>query len=298
MVNGLAIAIALCSAACQDTKTETINAGKDKAQRDERTVAVQKNTEEQRHASTQPAEVKRDTTTHASTEIETAHAKGSDAVKNTTEPEAKKEIQPFAGVVVKADEKTVELAGKVCLREGWLEQVACSPRTREHEALVAIGAKPSEIHQAMLMAGLVNGHPGTWTMEGEELKTNPPTGDALEVRVRYTDEAGKVVEHPVADWMRGQPGNHEFPKDKRWIFAGSKFVKNPKYMGEGEHYAADMSGSIVGLVTFGDELVALSEVLSDQESVQAPEWEVRTEAMPAVGTAVTLILKGVPKAGE
>ena len=66
---------------------------------------------------------------------------------------------------------------------------------------------------------------------------------------------------------------------------------NPKAMGPGEHYVADESGSIIGLVTFGDEVIGFSRVLADQDAVQEPEWEVNTAAIPPMGTSVTLVLK-------
>ena len=54
---------------------------------------------------------------------------------------------------------------------------------------------------------------------------------------------------------------------------------------------ADSSGSIVGLVTFGDEVVGLSRVLADETSVQPQAWEANPERMPAIGTKVVLILR-------
>jgi hypothetical protein len=62
-------------------------------------------------------------------------------------------------------------------------------------------------------------------------------------------------------------------------------------MGPGEHYVADQTGSIIGLVTFGDETVGFEQVLADQQDVQPLEWQVRTEHVPPPGTPVTLILR-------
>ena len=53
-----------------------------------------------------------------------------------------------------------------------------------------------------------------------------------------------------------------------WMFAGSGFVRDSAAP-SGERYAADLSGSVVGLVTFGDEMLAWPEVMSDQEAVEA-----------------------------
>ena len=59
-------------------------------------------------------------------------------------------------------------------------------------------------------------------------------------------------------------------------------------------YLADESGSVVGLVTFGDEVVALQEVLPDRVAVQPAHFQARTEAMPDEGTPVTLWLLAGP----
>jgi hypothetical protein len=67
-------------------------------------------------------------------------------------------------------------------------------------------------------------------------------------------------------------------------------------MGPGEHYVADMTGSIIGLVTFGDETIGFSRVLSDQESVQEPVWEAATEHLPEPATPVTIIVRRWPDA--
>jgi hypothetical protein len=62
-------------------------------------------------------------------------------------------------------------------------------------------------------------------------------------------------------------------------------------MGPGEHYVADRTGSIVGIVTFGDETIACDEVRSDKADVDAPQWQARTERMPEPGTQVKLVIR-------
>jgi hypothetical protein len=62
-------------------------------------------------------------------------------------------------------------------------------------------------------------------------------------------------------------------------------------MGPGEHYVADMTGSIIGLVTFGDEVVGFARVMPDSADVSEPVWEVDPERVPPIGTPVTLILR-------
>jgi len=51
-----------------------------------------------------------------------------------------------------------------------------------------------------------------------------------------------------------------------------------------------MTGSIIGLVTFGDEMIGFSKVRSDQDAVQEPIWEVNSENVPEMETRVTVII--------
>ncbi len=88
-------------------------------------------------------------------------------------------LRPFAGIVVRLDEATVEVQAWTCLEAGWLEQVACSPNSREHESLVVVKAKPSEIHAALLLAGFEPGSPGTWSYIDDALQFTQPAGDRL-----------------------------------------------------------------------------------------------------------------------
>jgi hypothetical protein len=249
------------------------------------------------------------TSAGATTSARSGRADSSSATKAppSKSPETKTEprmLRPFEGITVILDEvnrSRVEVAARVCLDEGFLEQVACAPRSREHESLLVVTpGRPNQVHAALLMAGFNAGRPGQWLYEESKIKTAPPTGDKLDVWVRYSDASGKVREHPVRQWIRGAvriigdnqppPDYPEFPAIP-WVFGGSATEANPPFMGPGEHYVADMTGSIIGLVTFGDEIIGLSQVLSDQEDVQAPVWEVNSETIPPMGTNVTLILK-------
>ena len=198
-------------------------------------------------------------------------------------------LEPFEGITVRPDVPVVEIEAWSCLEAGWLEQIACSPRTREHETLVVIKAKPSDVHAALLLAGIQHGTPGSWSFEDEAVSFTPPTGDRLEVLVRYELD-GRTVEEPIRTWMADAEGRSSFP-DTAWVFAGSLFAENPDWMGPGEHYVADQTGSIIGLVTFGDEVVGFEEVFSDQQSIQPLAWQVRIDHVPPVGTPVTVILR-------
>ena len=78
------------------------------------------------------------------------------------------------------------------------------------------------------------------------------------------------------------------------MFAGSAMRASAG--GAGERYAADGSGSVAGIVTFGDETIACIDVLSDQASVDAPQWQANTAAMPPSGTPVVLVIRPAGRA--
>jgi len=210
-------------------------------------------------------------------------------------PSEPRVVRPFDHLVVRIDERVVEIAGHACLDVGWLEQIVCTPGTREHEALVVTEARPSDVHAALLMAGFEPGRPGRWEPTETGYRGVPPTGTELSIRMRWTDPGtGERREVPVRDWIRDHHGRRAFPETP-WIFGGSRFVEIPPALrSEGdpaEMYAADGSGSVIGLVTFGDEVIGYSKVLADQVELEPAEWEVDTEAVPPIGTPVTVVVR-------
>ena len=188
-------------------------------------------------------------------------------------------------VTVVAAERRVEIRGRVACTRGFLEQVACGRGTREHESLVMVEAPASVVHAALLAAGARPGRPGQWaSLPGGSVRADPPQGDPITIRVRWS-EAGVCREAPIEAWIRGLE-----PDAARWVFAGSRFAQRQGV----ERYVADDSGSLVGLVTFGDEVVALRQVVPDRAEVKAPAFRANTSAMPPEGDPVTLILRASP----
>ena len=197
----------------------------------------------------------------------------------------------------------VEVDAQVAMREGWLEQLVCKAGTREHESLLAVEASPRMIHAALLASGLTPGAPGSW-LEGAPDATGaptfslvPPRGDRVELRVKWTAE-GVSREAPLCSWVRRAPTANQAPSDEfpctRFVFAGSLIRPNPPSWPAGEHFVADFTGSIVGLVTFGDEVIAFDEVIPDKVDIAPPLWEARTQSIPREGTPVTLTIERAP----
>jgi hypothetical protein len=182
----------------------------------------------------------------------------------------------------------VRVSGQAALDEGWLEQAVCLAGTREHESLVVIDSPPRLVHAALLMLGLEAGRPGSWRLEedGETIRREPPTGSPIELHVRFTRADGVETTVPLSSWVETARGGSVDAHP--WRFAGSRLDARRD---GGESYAADFSGSVVGLVTFGDEVIAYQEVRSDQVEIEEAGFLVRRGAPPPPGTPVTLIFR-------
>lgn len=194
---------------------------------------------------------------------------------------------------VDVDHSVVEADGTLCLDAGYLEQVACRRGTREHESLIVPDAMPSAIHAAMLLAGFTPGRPGRWQWSDTgELSVEPPTGDQVEILLRIDGEPPR----PIRDFIEDGRTREPFPEGA-FVFSGSQVRENPPSLGPGTHYLADWSGSAVGIVTFGDEMVSWREVIPDSADAAAPVWITRSSQLPPPGTRATLILRR-PSAGS
>ena len=207
----------------------------------------------------------------------------------------------FPGVTINARERCIDVEATVCLSEGALELIACNVGGKVHESIVAVEAKPSHIHTALLLLGANSGSPAMRRAVNEE-QTRwvdiPPTGDLIDVFLEFNNAEGKPVERPISDFMRrrnrdgvdraksGPGANDAQSIPSAFIFAGSHL----KADGDGPRgYLADISGHVISMSTFGDELLCLPEVHSHQQG--ALTWEIDPTHLPKKGTAVTMRLR-------
>jgi len=203
-------------------------------------------------------------------------------------------IELPGGLVVDREKGELRMPAVVAIEAGFLEQAVCMRNTRDHEAVLVVDLLPSRVHAGLMMLGLDPGAPGSWSYEPipetdrVRVERKPPTGALVEILVRVTDPSGELRELPIADWIAGVRDGAPFPVVP-WVFGGSRFERfRPD---EPEFYLADQSGSLVGLVTFGDEVLGLRAVRSDQVAVDGAEWEIRTGEAPRPGTVVELVMR-------
>ncbi len=207
------------------------------------------------------------------------------------------------GINLNMEEKAVDVEAEVCLHEGLLELVACTPDSKEHESIVMIKAKAMHIHTALLLLWAKPGNPAMQKKldeEGTRWIPIEPAGDRIEVFFVFPDKEGNLHEHPIHNFVQPAqlvdfdgtplpPSKEKFPP--HFVFAGSHLVED----GPGPRkYVADFSGNIISISTFGDELLCLPGIHGHQNG--GLSWQVKPEGLPAIGEKVILRLR--PKVKE
>ena len=165
----------------------------------------------------------------------------------------------------------------------YLEVLACSRDTREHEAVVVTDAKPSQVHAALLAIGLEPGKPGSYSWQGERVQANPPTGPRVRVEVIVGDGQGV----PLTDWAVNVRSGETLTAALReaghaMLFAGSVSIERER----GASYLGDGAGTLVGLSTFGTETVACEALFNPDSAVEEPVWIANSALVPKAGTPV------------
>lgn len=216
-------------------------------------------------------------------------------------PPALRELFPLVRADIAA--RVIEVEGLVPIDchnpatpDVYLELVACTPDTREHESLVMTRARPSHLHAALLAIGLKPGKPGSWKYENKKLIPIPPEGDGLALTLVYHDANGAAIECPVSDWIiKARDGSRFAPRDRdaakpSWVFAGSVMAKRQG----NEVYDADGAGTLVGLCTFGSEVIAWRDTISPEAMVEEPVWIADVKKVPVAGTPVIIRIRPAP----
>lgn len=214
------------------------------------------------------------------------------------------------GVTIDPEEWCVDVESEVCLHHGLLEFIACTKGSKEHESIITIKAKPRDIHTALLLLGAKPGSPAH-QKAGNEERTRwisvPPSGHPVEVSLVVPGQDGKGKEREIKDFVAGRENpddashfepndsNEEAPENEdrfptnTFLFAGS-ILEN---LAEGQKgprtYLADMSGSVISISTFGDELLCLPGIHGQGNDTL--RWSVDPTHLPKVGEKVILRLR-------
>ncbi|MDP6060136.1 MAG: YdjY domain-containing protein, partial [Pirellulaceae bacterium] len=191
-----------------------------------------------------------------------------------------------AKVVFKAPSGSPRQIGFDAPAADWLELVASTPGMREHESIVTVRARPSHIHQALLLIGLVPGAPMCTRLVNGDYEAVAPHGAHVAVSA-LVQKGNKSIEVPINQWVIYQKTKELLPENI-WLFTGSIFRK----VDDRQLYMADLNGSVISLVNFGDDLLARPTMSTNQNDAQA--WAANREAIPPVGTSVVIRLRALP----
>lgn len=211
--------------------------------------------------------------------------------------EAEKPVDPIAeaikqindqdnGVTINQENKHIDIAATVCLRRGeFLEMFACTRDTREHESILVVDAMPSTMHFGLLLLGAEPGKPLSYDMKFDPPKLVPATGPKVDIFIVIKiDDVEREI--PANRWVQDNK-TKEMKKGNTWLFAGSQFAE---VQGK-QVYHADLNGSAISLVNFGDDLLTLPNTMTDANESHDKVWQPRTQAIPKVGTKVVIRLK-------
>lgn len=203
--------------------------------------------------------------------------------------------QPFPHITVDAQARTVSFESTVPITLDdpdapfvYLELIACAPNTKEHETLVVTPALPSHIHAALLLIGLEPGTPGEWEWTEDRLIPTAPTGPRVRVEFVYQDANGAEIIASPQDWIINAQTNEPFPAGD-WVFSGSRIIE---WRGE-SYYDADGAGTLIGLTTFGSEVLAWPTMISPEAAIEEPVWIANPARTPPFDTPVTVRLTAV-----
>ena len=198
-------------------------------------------------------------------------------------------VEAFPGVRVDRVARVVELEGRVATDvhdpqtpDVWLEVAVCTRDTREYESLVVIDAAAEHVQAALLLIGLMPGEPGRWEEREGGIVGVGPTGDAVGVEFVVDGCVVRPESWIVVGEGRAAAGEMD------WVFAGSRF----RAFGGREVYLAAAEGTVVGLTTFGSEIVGLKAMHHPESAVEEPSYLAKNDAVPGFGERVLVRLRG------
>ena len=189
-----------------------------------------------------------------------------------------KRLVPDADVWIDPHRRRVVLRGKVCLREGPLELLACLENTKEHEAIVSVRSKAFLIHTALLAVGAKPGNPAAFFPE-----YRPATGPTIDITVYWTDAKGKRHQNPAKDWVRNAESGEALAQD--WVFGGSGFWRDEE---SGQEFYLAEDGDVICVSNFPSAMLDLP--VESSQSNEALLYEAFTEHIPPLDTQVAIVL--------
>lgn len=220
----------------------------------------------------------------ATTQPTTQPARGSTPESDAAKLAALADKLP--GIKIDLTNKTVDIDSIVATPDAkWLELLACTKGTREHETILTVTSRPTHIHLALLMIGMEPGAPMQWLNQGPDkpVKVVPASGAKIKITLIY-EKDGKETHVPANQWILDVASKKPLPDDI-WLFAGSRMGNEAG----NKLYYADASGAVISLVNFGDDLLTRSNTNTDKDGND--HFAINPGLIPPKGTKVTIRLQ-------
>ena len=205
------------------------------------------------------------------------------------EPEKLLLLFPQDRLWITPDRTSVVMIGRVVLREGFLELLACRVGAKEHESILSVRVTPRHIHAALLVVNARQGKPMQFSPNTEIFV--PASGDQIDITLRWKDDSATDHEAQAQDWvwdMANSPEDAKKPMATHWVFSGSREYQDD----EGNHrYVADETGELFSLSNFVGSILDVP-IQSSADNTRLL-FGCFTERIPPQDTMVTIILTPV-----
>jgi hypothetical protein len=178
--------------------------------------------------------------------------------------------------------RRVHLLAEVVLREGPLEVFLCKFQTKEHESILNAEVDGREVHMALIAAGAEPGSPVKFVPQFAAAK-----GTKIKVTVQY-NEKGKLKSSPAQEWIKDRKTNKAMAYD--WVFAGSRFHKDPDTPNAPDYYMAN-NGELISVSNFSDSMLDLP-IKSSKDAADLM-FEINTPLIPPTKTKVIVTFEPV-----
>lgn len=199
--------------------------------------------------------------------------------------ENEKPAPKLPGIAIDQKAGVVDVDAVFAARDAYLELIACTSGSKEHESLVAIKARAQHVHFALMLLGAQPGKPSQWVKDKKtgEWRGINATGTKVKVSL-LIEEDGKWVERSITKYIIDRD-DKPLPGEV-FVFGGSKLTEKK----DGSTvYEADTEGNAVSLVSFGDE--TLSWPTAASTSNDTLDYYVKTDALPPADAKVKLRLR-------
>ncbi len=194
-------------------------------------------------------------------------------------PEGFKQLGPEQEIWINSKEQQVLLGGRICFRDGVLEMFACMRHSKEHESIIAVNAKSSMLHAALLAVGAEPGQPVVWDPE-----YRPASGPKISIDVSWLDSDKKLQTVRAQEMIINAKTNKTLELD--WVFGGSGFWKDPE--DNKEYYRGD-GGDMICVSNFASATLDLPVESSNSNDFLM--YRANPEKVPPLETRVYLLLK-------